>query len=252
MIRRAALVALLVVAACGDDDDGGPLEDAERAMAELDEGRIELELSASAGGEEATGPVGFRIEGPFSFAGEGENAVADLQYTELLGADEVTTQVVATGDAVFVVVDGDVIEVPAEQTAGLRLGDGDGGIADLGIAGWVRDPQVDGRTVTGEVDVADFLTDMARIGAQVAGDEDPGTLDGDAAERLDALAQSSSAEVVLGEDDLPSSIHLVIDFGGEVPEELREALGPYASARLELTVALERLTEPLTVEAPTG
>jgi hypothetical protein len=124
-------------------------------------------------------------------------------------------------------------------------------VADLGIAGWVRDPQVEGSTVTGEVDVADFLTDLARLGEDLGGGA-AGELDGDVAERLDGLARSSSAEVELGDDDLPRSIHLVVDFGGEVPDELREALGPYASANLELTVTLERLTDPLVVEAPTG
>ena len=252
MIRRALLVAVVALAACGGDDGGdGPLAGAERAMADLDAGRIDLQLSASAGGDEPTGPVGFRVVGPFSFDGEG-NAVLDLEYTRLLGSEEAVTQVVSTGDAVYVVTEGDVVEVPAEQASALRLGDGSGGIADLGVAGWVREPSVVDGTVTGEVDVADFLTDLARVGAQVSGDVDVAPLEGDAAERLAALAQSSEAEIVLGDDDLPSSIRIVVDFGSEVPPELQDALGPYASARLELSVALERLDEPLTVEAPTG
>ena len=250
-MRRCLLVGLLVVVAACSDDETSPLDAAEEAMADLDAGRIDLQLSATAGGDDATGPVGFRIAGPFSFEGEG-SAVVDLAYTRLLGDEEVTTQVVSTGDAVFVVADGEVVEVPPEDAAALQLGDGEGGVADLGIAGWLRDPQVDGSTLTGEVDVADFLTDLARIGGQVSGDGASGALDGDAAERLGGLARSSEGTIVLGEDDLPSSIHVVVDFGSEVPAELQEALGPYASARLELTVALERLAEPLSVEAPTG
>jgi hypothetical protein len=251
-MRTAAVCVAVLLAACGGGDDDDPLADAEAAMAGLQAGRIELQLSATAGGEEPTGPVGFRVEGPFSFEGDGELAVVDLAFTRLLGDEELATQVVSTGDAMYVVTDGEVVELTPEARAELRLGDGEGGVADLGIAGWVRDPRVDGRTVTGEVDVADFLTDLARIGEGLGGAPAAGGLDDDVAERLDALARSSSVEIELAEDDLPTSIQLDVDFGGEVPDELREALGPYASAHLALTVTLERLTEPLVVAAPTG
>ena len=250
----AAVVAVALVACGGDDDD--PLAAAERAMAELDAGRIELQLTATAGADDPTGPVGFRVEGPFSYTGDGELAVVDLSYTQLLGEEQLTTRVVSTGSDAYVVSDDDVVALTGDDIAPLRLGDGNGSVTDLGIGGWIRDPQVTdgdgGRTITGEVAVGDFLGDLARVGAQVAGDPDVAALDDDTAERLDGLAQSSEAEVVLGDDDLPQSVRLVVDFGGEVPAELQEALGPYASTRLELTMELERLTEPLQVEAPTG
>ena len=44
----------------------------------------------------------------------------------------------------------------------------------------------------------------------------------------------------------------MVDFAGRVPEELRQALGPYAAARIELTLSLEALTEPLEVAKPGG
>ena len=256
--RRAVVAGLAVMAgslgACGGD--GGPLEDADAAMADLDAGRLRLQLSATAGADERTGPVGFRMEGPFSTA-DGALPVLDLTYTRLLGSSESVMRVVSTGEAVFVVTDGKVTPVPPQQSAALRLGDGDGGVADLGIAGWVDDPKVrdgaDGaRTVTGKLDVADLMSDLARIGEQVGGGTGGQRLDAAAAERLSALARASQVVVELGADDLPRSLRAVVDFGGRVPDELREALGPYASPRMELTLALERLTEPLVVDAPTG
>jgi hypothetical protein len=108
----AAVCALVLLGACGGGDDGGALTDAEDAMAELRAGRIELQLAAAAGGDDPTGPVGFRIAGPFSFEGDGALALADLTYTRLLGDEELTTQVVSTGDAVYVVTDGEVVELP--------------------------------------------------------------------------------------------------------------------------------------------
>lgn len=255
--RLAVAAALAAGALTACSGDGGPLAEAEDAMAELEAGRLRLSLSATAGADDdRTGPVGFRMEGPFSTAGGGL-PVLDLRYTRLLGTEESVTRVVSTGNAVFVVVDGEVTPVPPERSARLRLGDGDGGMADLGIAGWVEDPQVregDGgvRTVTGKLDVADLLSDLARIGEQAGGGEGGGRLDADGARRLSDLAAAREVVVELGADDLPRSLRAVVDFAGRVPDELREALGAYASPRLELTLSLERLTEPLVVEAPDG
>lgn len=255
--RTGAWVAGLVLLASSCGGGGGPLGDAEDAMAELDAGRLVLQLSATAGTDQPAGPVGFRMEGPFSFDSGSDLPVLDLTYGQLLGGDEAATRVVSTGEAAYVVADGKVTEVPPERAGALRLGDSDGGFTDLGIAGWVEDPEVEERgdgtsVVKGRADVADLLSDLARIGAQVGGGEGPAKLEGAAARRLDSMARSSEVVVELAEDDLPRSLRAVVDFGGRVPDELREALGRYAAARLELTLSLERLTEALKVEAPTG
>ena len=251
----AGVVAVLVVAAvaCGARDPS-PLERAERAMAELEAGRMELQLSAIAGAEDRTGPVGFRLEGPFSYTGGGALPVLDLRYTRLLGAETEVREVVSTGEAVYVVAGGKVAEVPEAEAARLRLGSGDGGVADLGIAGWVRDPQVeerpDGtRVVRGPARVADLLSDLARITDQLGGVEGKAP-EGDAADRLERLVRASEVVVEVGGDDLPRSVRALVDFGGSVPDDLRRALGPYASPRFELTVSLSPLEGPLVVERP--
>ena len=257
-VRRLVTVLLLVLAvpACGAGRGPSPLEEAEDAMAELDAGRMDLQLQAVAGGDRPTGPVGLRIEGPFSFTGGGRLPVLDLRYTRLLGDETKVSQVVSTGETVYVVTDGKVAEVPDADAARLRLGREDGGVADLGIAGWVPDPQVetrgDGtRVVRGPADVADVMSDLARIVDQIGGvDTEP--LEGDAAERLERVARSSEVVVEIGDDDLPRTVRAVLDFGATVPDGLRRALGPYASARMELTVSLARLEGPLTVQKPVG
>ena len=251
MRRLLLLVSLAAgaLAACGGDDPT-TLEAAEEAMAELAAGELLLELTASSAD---AGPVGFRMAGPYSIGGEGELPVFDVEYTQLAGEAEVVTRVVSTGSAAFVVVDGEATEIEGDAASALRMGEGEG-FTGLGISGWIDEPTEDRRgdetVVTGRVDAADLLGDLARIVSQVGGGGDGEVPSGEDAERLRSLVRSSRAEVVVGEDDLPRAIDLTVDFGGEVPEELIDALGPYAAATLELHLELEAIDEDLTVEPP--
>lgn len=261
-----AVVTFASLASCGASDDDSRaasvdsdvadvLESAQEAMAALDRGEMVLELRATAGQEEQTAPVGFRVEGPFSYAEGTTLPVLDLTSTNLLGDQEIVTAIVSTGEALFLVADGEVTEVPSDQTAALRLGSGDSVVGDLGVAGWVREGQVtegdDGdRTVTGEADAADLLGDLARLGAQVGGGTEPAALDDEAGEQLNRLVRSSDIVLELGPDDLPRSLVATIDFGTDVPADLEELLGPYASTRLVLTLEMQAIDQPLDVAAP--
>lgn len=231
-------LGLAVLSACGGEESR--LARAEDAMAELEAGTMSVELAATAA--EVTDPVGFRVEGSFSFASDGELPVFDFTYTELLAGDENVAAIVSDGDVVTVEVDGETHELSDADAGSLRLGD-DEGFADLGIASWVTDAEEEQRgdrtVITGSVDAADLLSDIARIAAQVSGGEDIGVLDDESAERLGRLVRSSEIEVIVDEDDLPRSVDAVLDFGADVPEELTDALGPYAAAQLRLTVTLE-------------
>ena len=240
MIRSSlALVGVALIAACSSGDES-TLGRAEEAMAELEAGAMTLELAATAADVED--PVGFRVDGTYSFASDGDLPVFDFTYTELLAGDENVATITSDGDAVVVVVDGEEHELSADDASSLRLGD-DEGFADLGIASWVDEPQErqrgDDTVVTGGVDAADLLSDIARIAGQVSGAGEIGPLDEDGAKRLASLVRSSEIEVVVGDDDLPRSVEAVLDFGSDVPDELTDALGPYAAARLRLSVTLE-------------
>ncbi|HYD10473.1 MAG TPA: hypothetical protein VEA78_10250 [Acidimicrobiales bacterium] len=246
----ALVVAVLTAAACSDGDRS-TLHAAEDAMAELDAGDLVLELTASAP-DGAT--VGFRMTGPYSVdGGEGDLPVFDVTYAQLLGETTIETQVLSTGEEAFVVVDGDATQLEGETVERLRLGDGEG-FTGLGIAGWVLEPEEqrrgDDTVVSGRVDVADLFGDLSSILAQASGGAELAAPEGDAADRLRELVRESSAEVVVGDDDLPRTIDLTVDFGGEVPDELVDVLGPYAAATLTLHVELERIDGDLEVEAP--
>ena len=144
------------------------------------------------------------MDGPFSFSADNELAVFDLTYTRLLGDAEETNQVRSTGSEAFVTVGGTTYRVPADELGSLRVAnDDDRQVFDgLGIAGWVVDPRVedvgsDGpeatRRITGEVDAADLLDDLARITGQLTGDEELAELSGDTADRLQDLVRFERA-----------------------------------------------------------
>jgi hypothetical protein len=242
--RRGLLAGafVLVLAGCGAGDPG-PLADAERAMAELDAGHIDFALSARTGAGEPARPVGFRMQGPFSVEEGQEFPTFDLRYTNLLGGDQSVVQIVSDGTAVSVLHDGARTPVPPQQARLLRLGSGDGGFTDLGVSGWLEDPVVEeradgSRRVTGRVDAADLLSDLVRISGQATGSDAIGGLDSDSARRLGKLVRRSEFVAELDAGHLPRDLRAVVDFGGQLPDALRSALGPYASPRLEVTLAV--------------
>jgi hypothetical protein len=218
---------LLVVAACGSDDDT-TLGRAERAMARAREGSLGFELTA--------GRVGFSVAGSFS-PSDGELPVFDFTYTEHLADGDDVATIASDGDTVTVHADGDVRVLSAGDAGALR--GGVEGFADLGIASWVDDPRADASgdtvVVTGTVDVADLLQDVVRLVTQVNAEGDIEPLDDAAADRLAELARVSRIEVVI-EDGVPRSVDADVGFGRAVPDELVDALGPYAAAELEVKV----------------
>lgn len=252
---------LLLVAlgpACGDSEPDRPRNPAEgaveRAQRSLDErraGRIEFALTASV---DEGSPVGFEIEGKYEFDGEKELAIADLTYRQVLGEDSTETRVLSTGDDAWVVVDGDATELSAEQTRALRVGDGGkpSAVPALDIAEWLVDGELEeagGRaTVTGEVDASALVADLQVMAAQVAGTSGR-ELDTETAKQIDAAVEESEMTVQTARGEL-RKLTAQVDFGAQVPAALRETLGSYAAARLELSMSVEDISTPLRVEAP--
>ena len=252
-------MVLVAATACGGDgDDDDVLAQVEEQLAELQSGEMALALTASTGaGEDEAGPLGFRVEGPFSFDSGGDLPVFDLTYTRLLDEEE-ELRVGSDGEQAWVIAGGEVTDVPAGQLDALRLGEG-GAAPDLDLAGWVGEAAFtedgDEVVITGDLDVLELLQDLQRLVAEVegqAGDEGA-EIDDESADRLRSLVRSSDVEIVADADSHRlRSLRATVDFGGDTPPELQEALGAYAAARLELTLTLEELSDDLNVERPSS
>jgi hypothetical protein len=198
-------------------------------MADARAGHLTFELAA--------GHVGFTVDGSFS-PSAGPLPKLEFTYTEHLADGDDVATIVSDGDKVTVRADGDERVLSADDAS--RLKGGTKGFADLGIASWVEDPredrQGDGTVVTGKVDVADLLQDVVRLVSQVNAKGDVQPLDDTTATRLAALAQTSTIEVDIGDDGIPRTVDADVGFGRDVPDELVDALGPYAASELQVKV----------------
>ncbi|HEX7166303.1 MAG TPA: hypothetical protein VF230_04910 [Acidimicrobiales bacterium] len=268
MTRRAAAVALVIAAfgsaagACGDDGaaENDALSATDGTLDDITSAAIDMEFAAHAmeGDEESTGPVGFRLSGPFSFEEGGTYPVLRLEYTRLAGADEELVVVTSTGEKVFVQRDGRADEVDASDLSGLRLGDGDGGsgLGQLELAEWVENPKTardgDADVVTGEVDVAAAFADIGALASElgVADAERLRDLDEADRERLRKLVRDSEVTVTTGRDDrMLRSLDLRVDLAAG-SEDDRRALGSLLGARIRMTLALDDVNEPVAVAEP--
>jgi hypothetical protein len=260
--RRRCATAVVAVAALlgGCGDRSSTLERADRALGELERGDISVAVRARAGeGRDTAGPVGFDIGGRFDIAADTRLPVLDLTYTRLLGdrREEMTVQ--SDGTRMVVTTDGVPVEVPPEQARRLELeGERRAGVGDLGVGGWITEasesdgPVVDGvptRRVTGPVDAADLMSDLAALAGELSGQDSAPRLDEESAERVRSRLQSGDVEILVDGDDLPRRVRATADFGATVAPELRRALGPYAGASIEVTLEVRAPGQPVALPA---
>lgn len=266
-LRAASVLAALSVAAafagCGEAPaDPEPLRAqdavraAERSLDERRAGDIDFGLTAST---PSTKPVGFEVDGPYAFDDDHPLAVVDLTHRHVLGDESIESRIVSTGTDAWAVVDGKTTRLSDVQRRPLQLqGSRASAVPAVDLDAWLRDGKVDvdgdATVVTGEVEAAAFVRDLQRLAAQ-AGGRAAGGLDDELEARIAESVQSSEMRVELqgdGDDLVFRSLRATVEFGRSVPAALREALGDYAGATMELTLDVEDVATPLEVDAPSG
>lgn len=264
-MRTVALaLAALVLAGCGGGDGGGGnandvLAETARNLGEIESGEISMRLVVSSEGKE----VGFELDGPFQLAEDGKLPVAEIEYTRIAGAERSTATFLATGEKAYVELEGQTYELPADQADPLRAvggGDGEGGLGELRIDGWLARPQLaDGEEVggdstdriTADVDPVAVANDLLALVGQLGGGANPERLEGRSAEQLERAVESSTIEVLTGEDDrILRRLTLEADLSADVPESLRERIGELPEAHFELLLEIANPNEPVEVEEP--
>jgi hypothetical protein len=258
-VRRAAALLVLAALAAGCGGEGRAdevLAEAAASVERINSGDLTLRLVVSPR-EGTKGRAGFELRGPIALR-RGSLPVARIAYTQIAGERQATATFISTGEKAYVEVDGKVYELPPESSESLRQAGGSGGLAELEIGSWVKDPVVtDGGQVGGtstdrisaDLDVvaaANGLLDLVRQ----LGSEAP-TIRGDDAKQLEDAVKASSFELWSGKKDhLLRRLLLEADLGFDVPESLRRVLGEAVGAKVEFELAIANPNEPVSVEPP--
>ena len=266
MIHRAALVAACaLLAGCaggGGESADEVLSETAAKLGEIRSGTLHVDLRLEPRGPTGTKPFGFALDGPFSLGGSTPLPKANVQYTQTSGDESATVTVISTGSKAYIRIGENTYELPPEQSAQLRGAAGQlragSGLGEFAIDEWIEDAEVDdGGEVGGaetdhvqaELDVVAAVRDLSALARQL-GQNVPQLGDRDA-ERLADSVRSSRFEVYTGKDDrLLRRLELEVDFGLDVPRELRSALGDLVGARLLFELGVDDPNEPVSVPVP--
>lgn len=266
-----SVVALAVSGACGELGSS-PLEAVDEELRDVESGTIDFTFAGRAGGGASPeggdaggeGPVGFRLAGPFSFAGDGDLPVAELTYTRLLGATTEESTFISTGGAAFVKTAEGTFELPPEALRGLQLekdpSSESDGLGRLQLRKWFageakRTTDGDSDVFTGTIDPTEMFADLASLSRQLgAGEADElAELTKTDRARLESMVESSKLTVVAGKKDhILRTMEADVVLGAALDDRARQALGRLAGAGLEIRLTLTDANQPVAVEAPAG
>ena len=262
----AALLACALLAGCGGggEDAQEVLSETAAKLGDIRSGTIHLDVRLDPRGPSGVEPFGFALDGPFALGGSGPLPVADVEYRQTVGDESATVTLVSTGRKAFIRTQGRTYELPREQTEQLRGAAGQlragSGLGEFAIDEWIEDAELDdGGEVGGaetdrvqaDLDVPTAVRDLLALSRQLG--QDVPQLRGQDAERLADSVRSSRFEVYTGKDDrLLRRLELEIDFGLDVPRELRGALGSLVGAKLLFELGVDDPNRPVSVEEPEG
>jgi hypothetical protein len=254
-VRIAALGLLVatLAAGCGGGHAHGVLSDTAKNLGKIHSGDITLRLVVSPR-HGTKGRIGFELRGPFALR-PGQLPVAKVAYTQIAGAHEATATFISTGTRAWAEVNGSVRELPPASTDVIRqaAAGGSGGIGNLDIASWVKDPQVkaegDLDHVTATLDVVNAANGLLAL-LRGLGKQTP-TIQGAEGDRLQQAVTSSSFDVWTGKNDrLLRRLLLKADLGLSVPAELRRVLGSVVGAKVDFELAIAHPNQPVSVAPP--
>ena len=264
MLRRvlpAAGVAL-VLAGCGGGDAHDVLGETAGNLGKIRSGTLHFELVVDPRAAGARNPFGFKLDGPFALGRGNSLPVLRVAYTQIANGTSATVTIVSTGRKAYVETGGKTYELGPSQTEQLRTAGAQaraaGGLAQFPVESWIEDAELsDGGEVGGaetdkisaRVDVvaaANDLLDLAR-----AFGRDVPAVRGREAKRLADSVRSSSFELHTGKDDrLLRRLAIDVDFGLDVPQGLRAALGDLVGAKVRFRLGVDDPNRPVSVPEP--
>jgi len=254
----AAVSCALLLGACGGDETApaGPLEETAQRLGEIRSGDLDLRMTTSTGDEGAS-EAGFELTGSFELPAEGGLPVADVDYTQIGGDAETSIGYIATGEQIYVEVEGQAYELAPEQVERFRgPPESDGaGLSSLELETWVKNPQVSEgaagvEVITGELDVVTALNDLFALAEELGAGDVP-QIEGEDVARLQEAVESATIEVQTGaEDRLLRSIVMDVDLVSPLAETLDPSLAGTLGVGFSFELAISNANGDIEVEAP--
>jgi hypothetical protein len=255
-VRAIVVLAAAAVVATGCGGDGDANAIMRETAAKLGEIRSAKPFMFRFAVDPQNGEeFGFAVDGALALCRRGERLPRlDVAYTQFAQGETATVQLVSTGRAAFIEVDGTAYVLPDEQEAELRGACDDlvaeGGLAQLRVDDWVVEAEADGdNTVRGRLDVVAVVNDLVDV-ARAFGGSRLARLDADDARRLASATRESSFELERGDDGLLRRLALLADLGVDVPQDLRNALGDAVGAKITFELQLDEPNTPIQISPP--
>lgn len=284
MLAAAAVVVVSAVAACGGSSNGGA--DAARVLsqtfsanvAKIHSGELSLTLHANLNGLKSVGgkPVSIQLAGPFSEPTGGPPSFA-LSATVTFDGQTLPIGVTSTGKALYLEFAGTYYALPASVAAGLAhaIPTGATGPTDTGATGatnmlsslginpltWLTNPKIVGTATVGgvltdhltaQVDVAQLLSDVAKLASHSSGLAGKSVTKQLSAANLSQFAsaiQSARVDIYSGAND-----HILREFSAAVsfaiPPADKSAVDGLTGGSLTVGVTITNLNTPETITPP--
>jgi len=266
-----AVIAALTLAACGGDDGGSGgggdgadartlLEETATNTMDVRSGAVALALDVAADGES----LDLRVDGAFEQVEGAEWPKFDFSAdASIPRSGNFSVGAISTSDRLYVEVEDQAYEVPAELLAQMQRaprGEGIGGLTvpGLDLQSWIDDAEVAGEEevggadtyhVTGTVNVSQLLDSLDRVLAEadreglsgVTGGQVPRSIPADARAEIEEAVRSAEIDVWTGKDDKilrKLEVDLAVEPRGD------------ESGTISLVLELTDPNEPQTIEAP--
>jgi hypothetical protein len=261
LVLALALAALL--AGCGGGEESREvLAETASKLGDIRSGTLDVSLLVTPRRDEET--FGFQLRGPFSLGEAGSLPVMSIEYTQIVDGRRGAVTLISTGRKAYAEVDGETYELAPDQAKELRSASrgltAGRGLEQLPLGDWIVDSELsDGGTVAGaktdrvrgRLDVVAAARGLLEL-ARSLGSELP-ALDQRSAEQLEGAARSTSFELHTGKNDrLLRRLAMEVDFGLDVPAELRAQLGGLVGASVAFKLEVSNPNGPVTVAEPRG
>ena len=266
MRRLAPLLVVLALfaAGCGGGGKASPqsiLSETASNLAKIKSGTLGLSLLVSPRGTGVRG-FGFELHGPFSIARSGL-PVLRVAYTQIASGRQATVTLISTGRKGFVTARGKTYELPPSALDRLRTAAGSksgvSGLNDLRVDDWVVNPKrvscgaeapAVEDCIQSKLNVVNAANDLLDVAQRVTGGVLP-RIEGANAKQLRQSVRASKLSVRTGKKDrLLRSLVVDVDFGFQVPEILKNALGNIVGAKVHFALSVARANLPVSVAAP--